>query len=277
MRFRTPELFLGCFLTIAVFSIGILFSSRYHVQTTQNSTTEKTQQAAAERGEPKAFWETATTDPVAAFTLCLVFVGGLQAYLFLKQLVIIRISLDEAKLAGLAATRGAKATEDAVELSRQTAERQLRAYVQIVGKDFLVQGDSGNERFVNQLSVVNTGQTPAYQLKIDSVVKILPRSLPEDFTFAFIPEGLNRSMMMVGSGRSVGHDSLADTILSEAEMISIMRADSGVRLYSFGTVKYEDCFGKPRFTNFCYFLEWVITTDGYSFSVHPTEQHNDAN
>ena len=128
----------ACFLTIAVFSIGILFSSRYHVQTTQNSTTEKTQQAAAERGEPKAFWETATTDPVAAFTLCLVFVGGLQAYLFLKQLVIIRISLDEAKLAGLAATRTAKATEDAVELSRQTAERQLRAYVQIVGKDFLV-------------------------------------------------------------------------------------------------------------------------------------------
>jgi hypothetical protein len=218
-----------------------------------------------------------TKDAAGFFTFALVIVGALQALLFFVQLKLIRESLTDAKVAAKAAERAAKATEDAVELSRQTAERQLRAYVQIVGKDFLVQGDAGNERFVNQLSVVNTGQTPAYQLKIDSVVKVLPRPIPENFKFDFIPEGLNRSMMMVGSGRSVGHDSLADTILSDAEMINIMRLDSGVRLYSFGTVRYEDCFGKPRFNNFCYFLEWVITTDGYSFSVHPTEQHNDAN
>jgi hypothetical protein len=157
-----------------------------------------------------------------------------------------------------------------------TAERQLRAYIHTLGKDFLVQGDE-HARFVNRFSVVNAGQTPAYKLKIDSVVKILPRPLPDNFAFDFIPEGKNRSMMMVGPGRSVGHDSLADAILSDEEMISIMRSDSGVRLYSFGTIRYEDCFGHPRFTNFCYFLEWEVTTEGYSFSVHPTEQHNDAN
>ena len=33
-------------------------------------------------------------------------------------------------------------------------------------------------------------------------------------------------MMMVGSGRSVGHDSLADAILSDDQLILIMRADS---------------------------------------------------
>jgi hypothetical protein len=162
------------------------------------------------------------------------------------------------------------------ELAEDTAERQLRAYVHIVGKDFLIQGEE-HERFVNQFSVLNAGQTPAYKLRIDSVTKPLPRPLPDDFDFSFMPEGRNRSVTMVGPGRNMGHDSLADTILTPAEMIRIKSADSGVRLYSFGTIRYEDCFGKPRFTNFCYFLEWEFTSKGYSFSVHPTEQHNDAN
>ena len=52
-----------------------------------------------------------------------------------------------------AAERAATATENAVEIvARQTAERQLRAYVHIVGKDFLIQGDE-HERSVNQFSV----------------------------------------------------------------------------------------------------------------------------
>jgi hypothetical protein len=167
-------------------------------------------------------------------------------------------------------------TKALVDGSKETAERQLRAYVHTIGKDFVVQGADG-DRFVNRFSVVNAGQTPAYKLQIDSVVKVLPRPLTENFEFAFIPEGLNRSVMMVGPGRSVGHDSLADAILSPAEMIRIMSADSGVRLYSYGTIRYEDCFGHPRFTDFCYFLEWEVTAQGYTFSVHPTEQHNDAN
>jgi hypothetical protein len=168
-----------------------------------------------------------------------------------------------------------ESTKQLVEGAEDTAQRQLRAYVHTIGKDFLVQGVE-HETFVHRLSVLNAGQTPAYKLQIDSVTKILQHPLPANFAFAFVPEGRNRSMMMIGPKRRVGHDSLADTILSDAELISIMRTDSGVRLYSFGTIKYEDCFRKPRFTNFCYFLEWEVTSEGYSFSVHPTEQHNDA-
>ena len=43
-----------------------------------------------------------------------------------------------------------------------TAERQLRAYVYVVGKDFLVQGEE-HERFINQIRILNSGQTPAYK------------------------------------------------------------------------------------------------------------------
>jgi hypothetical protein len=158
----------------------------------------------------------------------------------------------------------------------RTAERQLRAYVYIVGKDFLIQGQE-HERFVNQIRILNSGQTPAYKLRIQSVTRTLPYPLPAEFDFDATPKGRYPSVMMVGPGRELGHDSLADIILSPIEMANIMREDSDIRLYSYGTIQYDDCFDQPRFTNFCFFLGWNITTEGYTLFVHATEQHNDAN
>jgi hypothetical protein len=151
---------------------------------------------------------------------------------------------------------------------------QLRAYVHTIGKDFLIQ-DLEHERFVHQFRIVNVGQTPAYKLHLQSVTKPLPHPLPSNFDFTAGPKGRNPSVIMLGPRRRVGHDSLADTVLSPAEMIRIKTSDSGMRLYSYGTITYET-FGRSRYTNFCYFLEWEITAKGWAFNVHPTEQHNDA-
>jgi hypothetical protein len=114
LRFRIPELFLGCFLTVAVFAAGVLFSAQYSHQSAQSPAAEKPQQATSGKSEPKGFWEGVTTDPVAAFTLCLVFVGGLQAYLFLRQLKIINESIGPAKEAAEAAKVAARAATDAL-------------------------------------------------------------------------------------------------------------------------------------------------------------------
>src|SRR6478672_4923888 len=107
MKFRTPELFLGALLTFAVFSVGLVSSSRYLVQTTQKTSAEKTAQTKTNKSESKGFWETLATDPVSAFTLCLVLVGAVQAYLFLKQLKIINDSLIHSKAAADAAAESA--------------------------------------------------------------------------------------------------------------------------------------------------------------------------
>jgi hypothetical protein len=167
------------------------------------------------------------------------------------------------------------ATRDLVETSKDTAERQLRAYVHIIGRNFLIQGVE-HERFVNQFSIHNVGQTPAYKLQAETVTRPLPHPLPANFDFTPTPRGRNPSVMMLGPRRRVGHDSFADTILSPDEMTQIMNPNSGIRLYSYGTISYET-FGRPRFTNFCYFLEWENTPESIAFNVHPSEQHNDAN
>jgi hypothetical protein len=167
-----------------------------------------------------------------------------------------------------------RATEDLVKGAETTAEMQLRAYVHIIGKDFLIQ-DFDNERFTHRFSILNVGQTPAYELQIETVTKPLSHPLPTNFDFSAVPRGNNPSVMMVGPRRRVGHDSLADTILTPAEMADIISADSDIRLYSYGTISYRT-FGKRRYTNFCYFLEWEATAESLVFNVHPSEQHNDA-
>jgi hypothetical protein len=243
MRFRTPELFLGCFLTIAVFSVGMLFASRYPVQTTQSPTTEKTQQAAADKGEPKGFWETATTDPVAAFTLCLVFVGGLQAYLFLRQLVIIRISLDDAKIAALAAGRAAKATEDAVELSRKTAQQQLRAYLFIKTPKMVLFAHGKN--CGHEVWIRNYGQTPA-----DNVIVVTNTDFfePNRLPFPELEEPKELSKSSIAPSGEIIFTTVTDAPLTADQVQGV--ASGQLAFFVWGEIRYTDVFGRSQITHF---------------------------
>jgi hypothetical protein len=120
MRFRVPELFLGCLLTVAVFSVGTLFSSQYARQTTQTNSAEKSSHPTENKSEPKSFWEPLTTDPVAAFTLGLFLVGMAQAGFFYVQLKLIRESLRPAEQA-------AKAAQDAATAAKTQADALMAA------------------------------------------------------------------------------------------------------------------------------------------------------
>jgi hypothetical protein len=113
MKFRVPELFLGAFLAVAIFSMGILFSSQYPRQAAQSDSPEKADGNATKKDPPKPFWQSATADPAAAFTLGLLIVGIFQAGLFFFQLRLIRKSLDPAKEAADAAKLNAQAVMDA--------------------------------------------------------------------------------------------------------------------------------------------------------------------
>jgi hypothetical protein len=120
MRFRVPEIFLGAFLAVAVFAMGMMFSSQNSRQLAQTNSPEKSEQAADHKGEPKGFWRTASADPLAAFTLALVVVGLAQAGLFFVQLRLIRESLAPAKEA-------ANAAKDAAEAAKLNADALMIA------------------------------------------------------------------------------------------------------------------------------------------------------
>ena len=98
----------------------------------------------------------------AIFTFILIVVGIFQLGLFIWQLRLIRESLADTKTAAEAANKSADAAEHTVSTMKDTAERQLRAYVSVDSAEIidLVAGFTPAARLI----VKNSGQTPAYNL-----------------------------------------------------------------------------------------------------------------
>jgi hypothetical protein len=163
-----------------------------------------------------------------------------------------------------------------------TSKRQLRAYVFVNSKDLVEQGENGSERFVHDLEIRNTGQTPAKQLWVESVTCTLDHPLASTFVFPIIPHGANPSVMTLGASEAVIAASNADEILSDGDLMDIRQInDRGRRLYTYGTVRYRDIFNKSHYTNFSFFLQYRIAAGDdevvrWRIAIHPSEHHNDA-
>src|SRR5438105_13374494 len=78
--------------------------------------------------QPKSRWERITNDPVAFVTLCLAIIAGVQAALFVWQLILIKSSLNDAKLAAKAAGDSARGTLETVKVLRNAQRPYLSPF-----------------------------------------------------------------------------------------------------------------------------------------------------
>jgi hypothetical protein len=111
-RFRVPELFLGCFLTVAVFAAGMLFQEQR--QAASLAYAEKKREPA-----PKGRFESPdaeltgstwlTKDAAGFFTFGLAVIGIGQAILFYVQLRYMRKGMADSTTAAKAADLNARA------------------------------------------------------------------------------------------------------------------------------------------------------------------------
>ena len=172
-----------------------------------------------------------------------------------------------------------RATTRLVDGAEDASRRQLRPYVIVKGKG-IQQQDETHGRFVHRLQVVNTGQTPAYNLRTSSRCHVVDHPIPISFDYAF-PLGENQSVMMLGPGQKTGHHSYADKHLTPIELIKI-KSQGPWRLYNHGTIIYEDTFGTEYWTNFCYFFEFQWSTNmatglhDSTIAAQAAPHHNDA-
>lgn len=75
-----------------------------------------------------ATFDSSLDDPVAFVTLCLVAVAGLQAFLFVWQLILIKLSFNDAKLAATAAGDSARGTLETVKILRNAQRPYLSPF-----------------------------------------------------------------------------------------------------------------------------------------------------
>jgi hypothetical protein len=244
LKANIPEIILGVFLTVAIFAMGMLFASsqKPSTPTQQVSSTKSADQAKTPDADlTGSTW--LTKDAAGFFTFALVWVGGIQAWFFWVQLRLIRASLVDAKTAAGAAERAAKATEDAVELSRKTAQQQLRAYLFIKTPRILV--FAHNKKCWNEVWVRNYGQTPAHDVEVVTNTDFLePNTLP--FPELEKPKELSKSSLAPAG--EVTFTTATDDPLTADQVGGV--ASGNLAFFVWGEIRYTDVFGCPQTTHF---------------------------
>jgi hypothetical protein len=186
-RFRIPELFLGCFLTVAVFATGTLFNSQ---QEAIDEYSEKRELASTSgqkiRSESELTWSSWLTKDAAGFFTCLLVIVGIgQAGLFFVQLRYMRIGMRDATLAANAADLSAKAAT-AIEFP---VVRTGWMGPEILATDELVKpnapyGGSVNDGWPTKFSAIgdikftNFGRTPAFPEQISLAISVADKLPP---------------------------------------------------------------------------------------------------
>jgi hypothetical protein len=177
-----------------------------------------------------------------------------------------------------AATATAEVGRDTVRLMTDTAQRQLRAYVSVVPGGFFVLEGLMRGYFEAHNTLVNTGQTPAYDVSVEQGMDMRKYPLPANAGFPVRPTGPADSLTVIGPGQSTGIVAATMEPLPETEVWKI-KDGRMYRLYAHGTVRYTDAFGKRHYTNFSHSFVWA-DEQGVSpaINVGPehTHEHNDA-
>jgi hypothetical protein len=144
--------------------------------------------------------------------------------------------------------RTADAARDAVGVASDSAEKQLRAYINVVSAAAVWNKDEPPDCTVLpvrvQVNFKNSGNTPAHDVSSWMIVRNMWVNEPE-FTHAI--ETTSRGVQGPG-----GIDHLEDLHPAEDFNNGVVEGwKKGLKcLFAFGEIRYVDAFGKPRFTRF---------------------------
>src|SRR5262249_50668194 len=136
-------------------------------------------------------------------------------------------------------------TRALVKSSELTAQRQLRAYLQVVKAQLVMRHEP-----VIQLEVHNSGQTPAYGI-----------AMPSDMALADYPRRLESrpgdasadARAIVGGGETFSTEIAYSKGRMNGQDIESIE-DGKKAIYLTGVINYTDIFHEKRFTRFSYLL-----------------------
>jgi hypothetical protein len=149
----------------------------------------------------------------------------------------------------------AQAAADSVATVKERTALQMRAYLGMVVGGAVYQDREKNLRFEAKPNVVNSGSTPAHDVRYAATAAILPVPLPPDFD---LPPATVRS----DAGAMVGprQESIISAVVSEYvddSLVSDIKRGNNKGLFIWGFVTYRDVFGEEHRTEFCQHTVWM--------------------
>jgi hypothetical protein len=184
-------------------------------------------------------------------------------------------SIAESTRAADAMEKSAKAatiaSENVVIVTERTAQ-QMRAYLSVkIGTGVF---QDANRRFEVKPQLINTGQTPAHKVKYAAKATVLQFPLPNEYAFPSL-EKPRSGFGVLGPHQDFIMNAWVDKRYDDDEAEDIKRG-RGKMTYIWGTVIYEDAFGKERYTNFAHSIYWVTGPQGEVVIGNYADRHNDA-
>jgi hypothetical protein len=161
------------------------------------------------------------------------------------------VTLRQNKVAMRIALAGVKSASQSVRVTKQTGERQLRAYVFLSDKDAFQQVtfEAGKPPF-GIINIKNFGQTPAYNIQLQRGSFCAPWPMPDDFNLpdenfdadaggATLAPASETLFLIYPEGPSV-----------DTSIVDLVRVGKST-FYLWGRIRYTDAFEKVRTTEFC--------------------------
>lgn len=166
-----------------------------------------------------------------------------------------------------AASKAAIAAEKSVELTADTAKRQLRAYITITSCDAIAGRPDGapppkTEQWtilrtgccpIAVLAYTNTGQTPAHDIRIEGEAKLMAWPLDEAQLVATPFAAGSSNIIGRDGGREVRLIEANRSLLTAQQNNELRNEDGALAFVAFGKISYKDVFDCSWETNFRYF------------------------
>jgi hypothetical protein len=277
-RSRVPEIFLGCFLTIAIFATGMLFVRPYANQPAHQVGSTATQHDSKEKqpeGDPSG-WDWLFKDAAGFFTFGLVAVGVGQAILFFIQLRYMRSGMEDAGTAANAAKESADTAKIQAEVARdtlhtmqETAKRQLRAYVAVCEVRILYADGEWQPNI--RVTYQNYGQTPASS--VENRIHYFFHTAAEGAPVFNELRQKNPKMYLAPS-----QDRTTSVLIPQANwnLFKEAVAKKGVVFFVYGEIHYTDAFGDVHWTKYRLQLDpddEGIKEDSFTFCAEGNDAH----
>lgn len=226
----------------------------------------------ATREDQRAEHDLSAQERMAEWAFWMMVVTAITTGLTAVALWFIKGTLDATRKTVGEAENATKAAQDAVAITREAAEQQLRAYLAIDGFRGDIKNTDGPFQLGLSLRFKNLGQTPALRVFSNFNIMFGPATgTPKDFDFPPGTGGVGFGYMPVGMEHTSGVQWLS------GEFTSDLLAKRRVCLF-YGFIDYDDVFEHTprRRTEFCAEIELETGPDGIPVARFATPREHNA-
>lgn len=197
------------------------------------------------------------------------YVTGASAFVSILGIVLLFVTLRQNRRSMKIALMGVRRANASVRVSRQTAERQLRAYLNYFNGRVMNFGKPG--AYV-RAQVVNRGQTPAYEVRLRQSAVLAPLPLTEPLRHGPEKKLTNAGVLQPGDDFGLTVTVTPDLTEEQAKAVN----DGAAAIYFFGEIEYRDAFGQFRWSRYRMMLRGDFK-ENPAHGLVVCEEGNDAN